>query len=286
MNTGAVWLNGRIVRGARARLPVTDRGLLYGDGLFETTRVYQGHAFLLPLHLARLRRSARTLGIPVRGSIRYWRGVIGQLLRANRLTDAAVRFTVTRGRAEGLSPSKRPHPTVLIQVREVDPGLKAGQVRGVVACLLPFDRGPAFLAPHKTLAYLPAVLGRREAHRQGAEEGLYVTTDGFVTEAATANVFACCQNRIRTPRSGVLPGITRSLVIELARALGYRVEEQPLPRRLLTAATEIFLTSSIVEVLPVSRIGNRRVGTGIPGPVTRTLQEAYSARVARALRKV
>ena len=286
MNKGAVWLNGRIVSGARARLPVTERGLLYGDGLFETTRAYQGHAFLLPQHLARLRRSARALGIPVRGSTPYWRGVIGHLLRANRLTDGAVRFTVTRGRAEGLAPSKRPHPTVLIQIREVEPELKAGQVRGVGVCLLPFDRGPAFLAVHKTLAYLPAVLGRREANRQGAEEGLYVTPDGFVTEATTANVFVCCQNRIRTPRSGVLPGITRSLVIELARALGYRVEEQPLPRRLLTTATEIFLTSSVVEVLPVSRINSHHVGTGGPGPVTRALQEAYSARVSRALRKV
>jgi len=286
MHDRAVWLNGRIVPGGKARVPVAERGLLYGDGLFETTRVYRGHAFLLPRHLARLRRSARTFGIPVPGSDRYWRTVIGRLLATNHLTDAAVRLTVTRGTAEGLVPSKHPRPTVLVQTRPLEPGLEKAQQRGVAVCLLPFDQGPEFLATHKTLAYLPAVLGRREARRQGAHEGLYVTEDGLITEATTANVFVWHQNHLRTPARGVLPGIARSLLIDLARSLGYRVEERPLPRSLLKRATEVFLTSSVVEVLPVSRIGSHPVGTGRPGPVTRTLQEAYRARVARALRKI
>jgi branched-subunit amino acid aminotransferase/4-amino-4-deoxychorismate lyase len=175
---------------------------------------------------------------------------------------------------------------MLLQTRPPEPGLEEAQESGVAVCFLPFDRGPAFLATHKTLAYLPAVLGRREAKRQGVHEGLHVTPDGFVTEATTANVFVWHRNRLRTPRAGVLPGIARSLLIDLARALGYPVEEQPLPRALLRTATEIFLTSSVVEVLPVSRIGSHRVGTGRPGPVSRALQQAYRARVARALRKV
>jgi branched-subunit amino acid aminotransferase/4-amino-4-deoxychorismate lyase len=286
MHDRSVWLNGRIVPGGRARLPVAERGLLYGDGLFETTRVYRGHAFLLPRHLARLRRSARTFGIPVRGSDRYWRAVIRRLLATNHLTDAAVRLTVTRGTAEGLVPSRRPRPTLLVQTRPLEPGLEEAQERGVAACLLPFDRGPEFFATHKTLAYLPAVLGRREAKRQGTHEGLHVTPDGLITEATTANVFVWHRDRLRTPRAGVLPGVTRGLVIDLARALGYRVEEKPLPRSLLHRADEVFLTSSVVEVLPLSRIGSHRVGTGRPGPVSRALQEAYRARVARALRKV
>jgi branched-chain amino acid aminotransferase len=113
-----------------------------------------------------------------------------------------------------------------------------------------------------------------------------VTPDGLITEATTANVFVWHRDHLRTPRAGVLPGVTRGLVIDLARSLGYRVEEKPLPRSLLRRAAEVFLTSSVVEVLPVSRIGSHRVGTGRPGPVTRALQEAYRARVARALRKV
>lgn len=282
MSVGAVWLNGRIIAGASARVAVTDRGLLYGDGLFETIRVYQRHPFLLPRHLGRLKRSARALGIPVRGSPRYWHRVIDRVLAANRLTDANVRITLTRGSGEGLAPPPHPHPTMLVQARPLGPGLEAAQRGGVAVCLLPFDRGPVFLGGHKTLGYLPAVLGRREAHRRRVHDGLYVTPEGFVTEATTANVFAWHQNRLTTPREGVLPGLARNLVIELANALGYWVEERPLPRALLAAATEIFLTSSVVEVLPVLRVGSDPVGTGQPGPVTRALQQAYSARVSRA----
>lgn len=281
----AIWLNGRILRGQNARIRVTDRGLLYGDGLFETVRTYGGYPFLLAAHLARLRRSGRALGIPIPGSIAYWRRVIARVLVANRLTDAAVRLTVTRGTASGLGPPKRPRPTLLLHVRPLDRGLGAAQAQGIAACLLSFDRGAAAFTAHKTLAYLPAVLGRREAQRLGVQDGLYVTANGLVTEATTANLFVWHGNRLRTPRTGALPGIARRVVMELARAQGWTVEERPVPRELLTNAGELFLTSSVVEVLPLVRIQNRPVGDGRPGPVTRTLQQAYRLRVARALRR-
>lgn len=285
MTAAAIWLNGRLVRGRNARIPTTDRGLLYGDGLFETLRAYGGGAFLLAAHLARLRRSGRALGIPVPGNLAYWHRAITRVLAANRLTEAAVRLTVTRGTAPGIVPHARPRPTLLLQARPLDRGLGAAQARGITACLLPFNRGSAVFIEHKTLAYLPAVLGRREAHRLGAQEGLYVTPEGLVTEATTANLFVCHRERLRTPRTGALPGITQQVVMDLARAHGWRVEERPVPRPLLSAADEVFLTSSVVEVLPVVRIGNRTVGDGQPGPVTRALQEAYRVRVARALRR-
>jgi branched-subunit amino acid aminotransferase/4-amino-4-deoxychorismate lyase len=287
MANNAVWLNGRIVRGSRARVPVSDRGLLYGDGLFETLRVYGGKPYLLTAHLARLRRSARALGIPLPGDTRYWSRALSELLAVHRLSEAAVRITVTRGTDAGLAPSPRPQPTVLVQLRRLAPGLAAAQRDGLSACLLPFDRGGGFLVPHKTLAYLPAVLGRRIAQRRGAEEGLYVTAAGLVTEATTANLFVWHRNRLWTPAAGVLPGITRALVIDLARRSGYRVAERDLSRAMLRSVSEAFLTSSVAEITPLVRVDGRTVGGGRPGPVTRTLQQAYRARVARVVgRKV
>jgi branched-chain amino acid aminotransferase len=283
MRTEMVWLNGHVVRRTGASVSVSDRGLLYGDGLFETIRVYRRHAFLLGQHLARLRGSARTIGIPFTGSVQHWRQVFDRLLAANRLEDAAVRLTITRGTAAGLTPPRRPRPTVLIEARRVDPNLPGARARGVAVCLLPFDRGPAFLGRHKTLAYLPAVLGRREARRQRVADGLYVTAHGLVTEATTANLFVCHRDRIRTPRDDVLPGIARRLVLDLARRMGLRVEERPVSRTLLAAASEVFLTGSVAEVLPVRRIDARRIGTGSPGPITRALQQEYTARVNRAV---
>jgi branched-subunit amino acid aminotransferase/4-amino-4-deoxychorismate lyase len=280
-----VWLNGRIVRAARARLAVTERGFLYGDGLFETVRTYQGRPFLLAAHLARLRRSARFFSLPVAGTARSWTRSIGRLLAANRLTDAAVRLTVTRGTAAGLAPPLRARPTLLLEARPLDADLAAHQAAGVDVCLLPFARGTGPFVAHKTLAYLPAVLGRRHARLRGAHDGLYVTPEGNVTEATTANLFVWYRGRLRTPGTGVLPGVTRDLVITLARRLGLVTEERPVGRPLLATAGEAFLTSSVVEILPVVRVDDHPVGSGVPGPVTRALQDAYRRRVVAAIRR-
>jgi branched-subunit amino acid aminotransferase/4-amino-4-deoxychorismate lyase len=284
-HAAAVWLNGRIVRAAAARLRVSDRGLLYGDGLFETLRVYSRHPFLLAAHLGRMRRSARRLGIPFPGDAAYWDGVIRRLCAANGLRDAAVRLTITRGVGPGLLPGRGRRPTLLVEARRLDPALSAARARGIAVAVLPFGRGDDFLAAHKTLAYLPAVLGRREAARRGLDDALYLGADGTVTEATTANLFVCHGRRVRTPRAGILPGITRAIVLDLARRLGHVVEERPVPRDLLRSAAEVFLTSSVAEIRPVVRIESRVVGAGVPGPVTRALQAAYRARVLRAIRR-
>ncbi len=283
MRTEAVWLNGRIVRAAAARLPVSDRGLLYGDGLFETLRVYAHHPFLLGAHLGRLRRSARRIGISIPGDPPHWKHAIRRVCVANGLGDAAVRLTITRGTAPGLLPLRQGRPTLLVQARAVDPGLLAAQDRGIAVALLPFGRGGGLLDAHKTLAYLPAVLGCREAARRGLDDGLYLGAGDTVTEATSSNVFVCHGRRVRTPAAGILPGITRDVVLGAARRLGYVVEERPVSRALLRSATEVFLTSSVGEIRPVVRIESRAVGAGVPGPVTRALQAAYRARVARAV---
>ena len=276
-----MWLNGRIVDAGGTLLPITERGFLYGDGLFETVRVYGGQPFLLARHVARLRAGARILAIPVPGTTSYWARAIGRVLAVNGIGDAAVRLTVTRGTAVGLEPPVHPRPTVLVQARGLDPALSAAQMSGVNVCLLPFARGSGPFVELKTLGYLPAVLAKREARRRKAYDGLYVTDDGNVTEATTANFFVWQDDRLRTPGEGILRGITRDLVATLARRLGLRVEERPIRRAALRGAQEMFLTSSVVEILPVVQVDGRKIGTGAPGPITRRLQEAYRRQVAR-----
>ena len=279
-----VWINGRLVPRHRASVSALDRGLLLGDGIFETVRVYGGRPFMLPEHLRRLRRSGRALGIGIAGDLAYWRQALERLCRVNGLAEAAVRLTVTRGAGPGLAPPARSRATALIHARPAERGLESGRARGVALGPLPLGRGPDFLSEHKTLGYLPAVIGRRLAHQRRAYDGLYTTGRGFVTEATTANVFAVIHQRLRTPATGMLPGIARALVIDLARRIGHRVEEKPMRRHLLDKAEEVFLTSSTVEVLPVIRIDGTPVSRGRPGPVTLALQDAYRNRVRHALR--
>jgi len=279
-----VHLNGRCVAAADARVSVFDRGFVYGDGLFETMRAYHGVPFGLEEHLMRLRASAEFLGIPV--PRRRWAHDVLTLLRRNRLTgaDAWVRLTVTRGVAPyGLRPPARPRPTVLITCGRVDPGLAAAQRDGVSVILLPFARH-GFLAEHKTLNYVPAIIGKTMAARRGAFEGLFVEPDGTVTEGTTSNVFVWRKRRLITPPvASLLPGLTRRLVLEAAVADGLRVEERRLTTRDVVAADEVLLTASVVEVVPVIAVDGRAVGDGRVGPRTARLQDLYRQVVAERL---
>jgi len=281
-----VCLDGAVVPASRAKVSVFDRGLLYGDGLFETVRCYNGTPLALRAHLGRLRASARFLGIPVPG--RPWARDIDRLLRRNRLlsTDAWVRITLTRGAAApGLLPPRQPQPTAFLIAGRVDPNVAVVQQRGARVILLPFARH-GFLAEHKVLDYLPGILGRVMAARHEAFEALYVDEDGLVTEGTTSNIFACRRGRLVTPPvTGVLPGVTRRFVIELAAAAGLRLVERPLKARDLYRADEVFVTSSLAEVVPVMMIDDRQIRDGQVGPRTRRLQSLYRQLVDKILRK-
>ena len=281
---GYVHLNGRCVAAADAHVSVFDRGFVYGDGLFETMRAYHGVPFGLPEHLDRLRASAAFLGIPV--PRRPWNRDVQALLQRNGLAsaDAWVRITVTRGVApHGLRPPPRPRPTVLITCGRVDPGVAAAQRDGVSVILLPFARH-GFLAEHKTLNYVPAIIGKTLAARRDAFEGVFVEPDGTVTEGTTSNLFVWRKKRLITPPvAGLLPGLTRRLVLEAAVADGLRVEEQRVTTRDVVAADEVFLTASVVEVVPVIAVAGRAVGDGRVGPCTARLQDLYRQVVAERL---
>ena len=284
-----VWLNGRFLLARDARVSALDRGLLHGDGVYDTWRTYGGAPFATAAHVRRLAAAARTLGLPAPGPVRLWERRVRALVARSGLADAAVRLTVTRGTAgEGLAPERPARPTLLLTARRLAAYLERRQREGVPVVLLPFprDAGPPW-GGFKLVGHPSAVVGRVDASRRGAAEGLYVTADDEVTEATSANLFLVEGRALVTPprAAGILPGVTRALVIALARRAGLGVREERVTAARLRRAREIFLTASTIEILPVVRLDGRRVGNGRPGPVTQRLQSAYAAHVAAALRR-
>jgi D-amino acid aminotransferase len=284
--SGYVFLNGRLVAAGRAGVSVYDRGLLYGDGLFETMRAYRGSVFAIEEHFHRLRTSADILGLPV--AARDWPATIGLLLARNRLArrDASVRLTITRGPAAPgvLLPPDAVRSTTIIMAQPLDASIARRQRAGIKAALLPFaPRG--FLREHKSLDYLPAVVGRVLASYQGADEGLFVRPDQVVTEGTTSSLFIVRDGVLCTPPArDILPGITRAKVLELAHAHRLPFAERELTTADLRLAQEAFATSSIAEIVPIVALDNAPVGSGRPGPLTRRLQDLYRDAVAQYLR--
>jgi branched-subunit amino acid aminotransferase/4-amino-4-deoxychorismate lyase len=283
-----LWLNGRVLDARRARVSALDRGLLHGDGVYDTWRTYGGRPFALAAHLRRLARGTRRLGLPAPGAFAAWEARTRLLLRRNGLADGAARLTITRGAAgSGPLPSGGDRPTLLLTVRPLPPGLAALQACGVAATLLPFprDAGRGWGAL-KLVGHPSAVLGKQVAVRRRAFEGLYVTPDDLVTEGTTTNLFVVVRGTLMTPPAdgSILCGVTRDLVLRIARRTGLRVREAPLPVARLRRADEVFVTASTIELVPVVRIDRVAVGGGRPGPMTRALQAGYQAAVARTVR--
>jgi len=276
----ALWINGRICRGEEATLSLFDRGARDGEGLFETLRVYDGRPFAWTRHMERLVLSAAVLGFPVPASPVTLRTALDELLRAEGLSDAVARITVTRGIPGGIV--KRATRTGAWA--EVEPlaarlwrGTRAGAASAIVS-KRPFEPGP--LGAHKTTSRLAYHLAREEARVARADEALLVSPAGEVLEGTTSNVFAVMGGEVLTPplASGILPGITRSLVLRFCVAAGFPAREHALTVADLHVADEVFLTNSVQEIVPVARFQDRRIeDRSIAG----TLLEAYRAQVAR-----
>ncbi len=278
-------LDGRFLPASLAGVPLDDRGLNYGEGLFETLRLYGGRAFEAEAHFARLSRGAKTLGIRLPFGAREFRRFVEALGRKNGAPSARVRFTVTAGSGE-----EGPARTfaVLEPYDSKDPFARecADGVRAILSSV----RRPAWdLWRVKSLNYLSSRIAWREARRAGAFEGLLLSPEGFLLEGSRTNLFLAGRGRGGAkallepdPALGLLPGVTAALVRSLARRLGLRVERARIRREDLFRASEAFLTNSVAEIVPLVRVGARRVGAGRPGPATRALQAAYRSAVARA----
>lgn len=278
MSGGKVWLNGRLLDGAQATLSVADRGFLLGDGLFETMRAYGGRVFRLEAHLARLERGAARIGLALPGDLDK---AVLATVQANDLGEAAIRLTVSRGPSgPGLEPpggSEVP-PTVVVTVRpyRADSALYEHGVRAVTAAARLDER--RLTAGLKHTGYLEAILAVRAARAAGADEAVFLDSEGHVAEASASNLFAVTGGQLWTPplRCGILPGITRATVIDLASGLGLQVQEEPLPPPGLAAADEAFLTSSLREIVPLVALDGVPIGPARrPGPSTRRVLQAY-----------
>ena len=287
MKKSVCYLNGRFVDSERAAISATDRGFLFGEGLFETWKTYRGRPFALREHLARMARGAKLLGIPFDPG-QDWEGRSLELARRNGMGDCggAVRFTITAGPGKvSLIPSTLGRPTRLMLFRPLEPGLEEARRDGVGVHLLDFGAGVNVqLRNLKTLNYVPAVMGKVAARDRGCFESLYRLADSTVLEGTTSNYFVVRRGTLHTTpvADGILPGVTRALTLRIAKGVAPIVERRIRERDLL-AADEVFLTSSSIEVVPVVRAGNRRIGNGRAGEITRELQRRYRVLVSRRL---
>jgi branched-chain amino acid aminotransferase len=285
LTEGWVYVNGAFVPPAQATVPAFDHGYLYGDGLFETLRTYGGVPFRLEAHLARLERGLEELairGAPARSALH---GLVLETLARARLPEAYLRITVTRGvGSRGLDPAGCDTPSVLIAALPLRSWPAASYAEGLSATVL-WAR-PTQVHPPPTLkstSYQHTVVARLELSRRGVQEGFFIDEAGQVTEGTVSNVFAVVGGALVTPPGTVcLPGITRAEILAIAREEGLPVREEPLPVGVLSGAGEVFVTSSLAELLPVVRIDQARIGTGRPGPVYQRLHELYRQRTGGA----
>lgn len=292
MKKSICYLNGRFVDVDKARISPLDRGFLFGEGLFETWRTYSGRPYGLREHLERMAGSAARIGIPFDPS-EDWEKRCIELARRNGLlkSDGAVRITITRGRgAVGLVVDKTVEPTTLMLFRPMEPTLAAAKRDGVAVHLVSVGTGVSEKQRQlKSLNYLAAILARTEARERGCFEAVYHTDGpskgkGMVLEGTTSNLFVVHRGVVRTAPidAGLLPGVTRRKTLRLARKVA-KVREERFTVDDLMAADEVFLTASSIEVVPVVRIGRRKVGNAKPGAITLAMQRRYREEVARAL---
>jgi len=282
MSAMKVWIEGEIVDGAEARIPVTDHGLLYGDGVFEGIRLYGGRVFRLDAHLERLRHSARAIGLELPGGAAAVREIVLATARAYGRPEGYVRLLVTRGDgAMGVDPTRCPSPRVVCIACEIELYPAEKLRAGLDLVTVSVRRPPAdVLDPRvKSLNYLNSVLAKREARLRGADEALILNMAGMVAEAAVANVFAFRRGALLTPPAadGALEGITRASVLELATGLGIPARPETLSRMDLISADEVFLTGAGARVVGVRSLDGIAIGARAPGPITEKLAAEFAA---------
>ncbi|MFA5860646.1 MAG: branched-chain-amino-acid transaminase [Candidatus Thermoplasmatota archaeon] len=274
-----VYLNGRFVPETDAKISVYDHGFLYGDGVFEGIRAYNGRIFRLDEHVDRLFESAKAINLHVPVTKDELRELLLETCRVNNLRDAYIRPIVARGVGDlGLDPRKCKTSTIVILARAMGGLYGDAYERGLKLCCVSIRRNsPNSLSPNiKSLNYLNNILARIEVNSQGMDEGIMLDQNGFVSEATADNIFLVKKGIVITPPTyNSLKGITRSAVIEIARALGYELREDPLTMFDVYAADEVFITGTAAEIAPCVEVDHRIVGDGKPGPITKHLMGGF-----------
>jgi D-alanine transaminase len=271
-----VYLNGQFLPYEQASIPVEDRSFLFADGIYEVIRVYGGRPFGMEPHLKRLARSAREIHLPEPDLAELAR-VCLELIAVNSLTEATIYIQVSRGSYNPRNhafPTSEPAPAVLVIARPYAGNPKLHET-GVKAITTPDQRWAR--CDIKSVALLPNILAKQKAAEAGAYEAILIK-DGYAIEGSSSNFMAVIDGEIRTyPQCNyILGGITRDMVLDLARQLGYTVREAGIPADALDRCSEAWVTSTTSEVMPVIEIDGKPVGNGRPGPVAAALSEAYT----------
>ncbi|HEX3856231.1 MAG TPA: branched-chain-amino-acid transaminase [Verrucomicrobiae bacterium] len=277
-----IFIDGKYLNERDAKVSVFDHGLLYGDGVFEGIRAYNGRVFKLKEHIDRLFYSAKAILLEIPMTHAELMKATIETIRVNKLRDCYVRLVVTRGVGNlGLNPRSCKKPTVIIiagKIQVYPPELYA---KGMDIVTVPTVRNlhSALNPAIKSLNYLNNILAKIEANNAGMEEAVMLNAEGFVAECTADNLFIIKNGEVFTPpnSAGALYGITRQTVIELAQASGLKVSEPNLTRYDLFNADECFLTGTGAEIMPVVKIDGRVIGAGKPGKLTRALVEKYHA---------
>ena len=276
-----VYLNGSLIPRSQASISALDYGFLYGFGLFETMRAYGGQVFRLDSHLDRLAHSAEILGLPI-GALDLKSAVI-DTIHANKLSDARIRITVSIGEGGMVpDPSTCNKPTVLILAGHYQPypeEVYQNGFRAVVSSIRRNSQSP--LSRLKSANYLESIQARQEARAAGVDEALCLNEKGLVAEASMSNIFVVTDGILKTPgqESGILPGITRETILELASQLTIDTLEHDIRLDELFHAQEAFLTNSLIEVMPLTEIDGKPIGSGRAGSITKRLMVAYKKMV-------
>jgi branched-chain amino acid aminotransferase len=276
-----VYLNGVFLPANKAAISISDYGFLYGCGIFETMRAYNGKVFRLDAHLERLKKSADRLEIPVQPD--RLKEQVDDTLRINRLAEARVRVHLTSGEGTA-APDFRScrNPTLLIRTVPYTPFSAGVYDMGFRVMISTFHRCSRSVLPYlKTSNYLENLLVRKEAADSGYDDAVLLNEKGNIAEASTSNLFIVRGDVLKTPelQSGILPGITRTVVLELAAGSGLKALETDIAPVELLSAEEVFLTNSVMELMPVTKVGDKTIGSGCLGAVTRKLIAAYRSQV-------
>src|SRR5213596_2400833 len=268
-----IYIDGKFYSEANAKISVFDHGLLYGDGIFEGIRFYNGRVFRLEEHLYRLWDSARSICLEIPMTMRDMTEAVLETIRQNHLRDGYIRLLVTRGTGNlGLNPMQCKSPSVIIIAATIALYHEDFYRKGlsIVTCATRRSNPAALNPAVKSLNYLNNVMARIEANLAGADEALMLNDAGNVAECTADNVFIIKRGQIFTPpiTAGALRGITRSIVFEIAAELGIKIMETDITRHDVFIADECFLTGTAAEIIPVIKADGRVIGNGKPGPIT------------------
>lgn len=275
-----IYIDGQFVEEKDAKISVFDHGLLYGDGIFEGIRAYNGRVFRLKEHIDRLFYSAKAILLNLPLTHEQFVKAVVDSCRQNNIKDGYIRLVVTRGIGTlGLNPNRCNHPSVIVIADKIALYPEEMYRDGMVIVTVPTTRNlhNALNPAIKSLNYLNNILAKIEANNAGCEEAILLNSEGYVAECTGDNIFIVKEGRLLTPplSAGALYGITRGVVQEIARQLGMSVEEPNLTRYDLYNADECFVTGTAAEVVPVVKIDGRVIGTGKPGTTTANLMKAY-----------